>query len=1049
MMLFPLSGQTPYLKTHSLFKGKREYKVNEVFQDQDGLIWFGTSLGLIRYDGINYRHYSTADGLADDRVNCIGQSADGRLWLGHQSGEITLFRDGTGQTFLPEEGLGSVPISDILFDSAQNCWFSTIGEGIYRYDGKHMVNFNTDDGLSDDYAYRLDEDDYGRIWVATDYGLSYYADSACHILTSRNGLPDNIVRSIRTIEGNHLLIGTEEGGVCLMDLDSFRFSCFDHWMFGEVTDVLLAGTQVWAATARKGIITFPVEQQANPVYRATGTREGMNSQSIFRLEEDVEKNIWIGTQNSVIQSLPPVFEFLNATNGLPFTMVYSFLTEAGGTYWACSEAGLFRGNNLADGSLTWENLSEKKGLKDNNFISIYQDKAGNIWAGTYGQGVFRIHPGTGVFTRYTTHNGLSDNNVISISGDDSLVWFSTLGGGVCSYGLRDGEWRSYGDETQRNSYVYQTASDGKGKIWLAGSFEKPVYIENGAVHSLELKTPSPAFYSVATDWSGNPWFNSLTDGIALIMGDSLRFIGREEGFEAGEVQSMVFENEGRLILFSNDGFYIYNLEDESRIAFGENAGLSWLEPILNSSFRDAQGNIWFGTGNGLVKYNSGLFSSLVSEPRIFISEKKLNYNTIEGGKARFGHKENNFTFSFTGLWYKDPESLQYRYMLEGYDPEWNYSERPVSGRAYSQLPSGDFVFIAETSIDGKNWISSERSVYRFRITPPFWQRWWFITSAVLFILAGIYGYTRYRLRALERDKEHLEGEVRKRTEEIRNKNEELQAQKEEIAAQRDLAEEQRDFIQQQQTEIQASIRYAQRIQNAALVPPEDIVKLEVEYFILNKPRDIVSGDFYWVAGNKDLLFVAVADCTGHGVPGAFMSMLGMSSLNEIVKGMTNCTAAEVLDKLRDKIKESLHHTREVGQSYDGMDIAFCIIDRKKMQVQFAGANNPLYIVENNELRSVEPDKMPIGPYRGEEKPFINHTTSYSPGSSLYLFSDGFADQFGGPKQKKYLYGRFREKILAISKEPMDVQRRLLEEEIEAWKGNLLQIDDILVMGLRL
>jgi serine phosphatase RsbU (regulator of sigma subunit) len=354
------------------------------------------------------------------------------------------------------------------------------------------------------------------------------------------------------------------------------------------------------------------------------------------------------------------------------------------------------------------------------------------------------------------------------------------------------------------------------------------------------------------------------------------------------------------------------------------------------------------------------------------------------------------------------------------------------------------------SLDNKTWHASDGSLYSFTVSPPFWKRLWFITSILLLVVAGVYLYIKQRVSKLEKDKEKLEIEVAKRTEEIRNKNRELELQKTEIALQRDIAEEQRDQIEAQKEEIQSSIRYASRIQAAVLPPKKLIDNILKDYFILNKPRDIVSGDFYWIAKNNTHLFFSVGDCTGHGVPGSFMSMLGISALNDIVKSLQICTASSILDLLRERIQESLHQGREREMTTnDGMDIGLCIFDTATKRLQFSGAHNPLYLIRNGEIKIYHADKIDIGRYAAEKNEFSNHLIECLEGDIIYLFSDGYADQFGGPKAKKYKSQKFREFLVSIHRETMEVQKSMLDEEIENWRGNLAQIDDIMVMGIKI
>jgi len=246
-------------------------------------------------------------------------------------------------------------------------------------------------------------------------------------------------------------------------------------------------------------------------------------------------------------------------------------------------------------------------------------------------------------------------------------------------------------------------------------------------------------------------------------------------------------------------------------------------------------------------------------------------------------------------------------------------------------------------------------------------------------------------------------------------------------------------------DIIASIKYAKHIQDGVLPTCKHLKEHLPQSFILHKPKDIVSGDFYWLESIGSKLYFAVADCTGHGVPGAMLSVMCINSLNKAVKEMGLSDPGEILDKTTELLEERFSQSEE--NVTDGMDIALCCLDSNAKQLQFAGANNPLYYISNGELKEIKPDKQPIGKYE-YRKPYTTHTIDVNSGTMAYIFSDGYADQFGGPKNKKFTYRKFRETLLAIHENSMDEQHELLDKQIISWKGEKMQIDDICVMGLK-
>ncbi len=250
-------------------------------------------------------------------------------------------------------------------------------------------------------------------------------------------------------------------------------------------------------------------------------------------------------------------------------------------------------------------------------------------------------------------------------------------------------------------------------------------------------------------------------------------------------------------------------------------------------------------------------------------------------------------------------------------------------------------------------------------------------------------------------------------------------------------------------ELGQSLKYASYIQKALLPDEPDLKKLFPEHFLFYLPRDLVSGDFYWASKKKNILYIALADCTGHGVPGAFLSIMGISFLNQIVDRDESVSASGVLNRLREFVMKALNQTGMESEQKDGIDMALCRIDTNTGQLQFAGAFNPIYLIKNsNRLVEIPGDKMPIGIAAEEETSFKNHEVELKGGDMVYLFSDGYVDQFGGSEGKKYKYRPFRYLLLNICKLSMEEQKKALLENINTWKGDLPQLDDISIFGFR-
>jgi len=311
---------------------------------------------------------------------------------------------------------------------------------------------------------------------------------------------------------------------------------------------------------------------------------------------------------------------------------------------------------------------------------------------------------------------------------------------------------------------------------------------------------------------------------------------------------------------------------------------------------------------------------------------------------------------------------------------------------------------------------------------------YFVVFALLLVsFLGYYIYRGYKIKK--------EANIK-----LEDKNRTISAQKDEIEKQRDLAAAQRDQIGYQKRHIEDSIMYAKRIQTA-LIPSLELFSDKLEHFVLYKPLAIVSGDFYWVSAQANPQVIISADCTGHGVPGAFMSMLGVTMLNEIIIGKHILMPDQIIENLRQGIIKSLKQVAEEDSIKDGMDIAVCVVDFDKNILWYAGANSPLYLVRGGELTHYRADKMPVAiHYRME--PFTLHKIDLQKGDAFYIFSDGYADQFGGPKQRKFMSMQLRETLVAMAGMPMLQQGERLNKIFEEWRGDSPQIDDVTLIGVR-
>lgn len=382
-------------------------------------------------------------------------------------------------------------------------------------------------------------------------------------------------------------------------------------------------------------------------------------------------------------------------------------------------------------------------------------------------------------------------------------------------------------------------------------------------------------------------------------------------------------------------------------------------------------------------------------------------------------------------------------MLEGADADWS-PDRKETSVTFSGLSSGTYTFKVIAAGANGVW-NKQPATFSFTISPPWYRSTSSFIIYFIVIVGGTYFIVKYRERALLKEKKILEDKVTERTAEVVKQKEELVHQNE--------------IIEEKNKDITDSINYAEKIQRAILPDPERIQKALPESFILFQPRDIVSGDFFWYAeppvqaGKGPAILLAAADCTGHGVPGAFMSMINTSLLNEAVNEKKILQPNEILNQVRRGIISALKQKGTSGEQKDGMDVGIISLEMQSgsCKLQFAGANNSMYIIRKSDpstIEEIDPDPMPVA-ISDRMYDFKNNEIELVKGDSFYIFTDGYADQFGGPKGKKFKYLQFKQLLISIQDKSMAEQKHILDQTMVNWKGELEQIDDILVIGVRI
>ena len=1047
-----LSAQTINLNQFGIEEGLPQSSIYTMVQDKDGNIWVGTMSGISKYNGLNFENFNKKDGLAENRVTSSCLDKDGNIWFGHWSGGITKY-DAAKKHF-EEISTGKLEINKTIFcilqDKNGTMWFGTEGQGILKMENGSFTQLTSKDGLASDVVNALMKDKEGVIWIGTASGISLIKSGKLSSYTGN--LPSNSIRSFLNDSKGNIWVGSTDKGVFVSGGDDqWKVYNTSNGLSNNHVRVIFEDTNgnIFLGTYGGGVSKYLPQLEANnykgTLFQTISSRQGLSNDKVLSIIQDREKNIWIGTYLYLNQYFDEQFEIYGNNEGLDNSLVWSVIQDTKKKFWLGTEGGLVEfmpdeivssksdnKNSKSETKFKFTHITGKTGELLNTG-SLYEDVKGNIWYSDFGKGISRYNPSSKKIDNYTAEkSGLPVNEIYSICGDkDGNIWIGTNKGGLLKFDIRTEKFETFTDKDGIGSnQIYSIFRDSKDRMWF-GTLSGNLTMQEGSTFktfSDKEGYPSKFTLSVTEDKNGNLWFGTFDMGIYKYDGKTFKSYTTKDGLSSNTPFLLTTDNKNNLWIGTGLGVDRFNLKDEIFKHYEKDDGFLGVEINPNAVCKDNNGALWFGSIIGLVKYNSKNEKNnqvepitTIKNPRLFFEEAKMPDDHT------FSWNKNHFTFDFIGTSLTNPKRVKYRYMLAGLDTAWSPIVK-ANSITYPGIKAGEYTFKVKSCNNDGVW-NNEPVTFHFIITPPFWKTTWFwliivITGLILVIL-----FIKWRERKLKKENLILEQKVVERTETIRQQNIELEKKNQNITD---------------------SIDYAKRIQDAVFVSTEVIKKYPFQHFLLFKPKAIVSGDFYWSYEHGDKIWIAAADCTGHGVPGAFMSLIGYNLLNYAVKEKGLIQPSEILSELRKLMQETFATDSGNGMVKDGMAIALVCVDKKEKSIEFAGSYNGLYLIRSGKLDEYKANRIPIGhsDHEAESGTFTNHKIKIENGDALYLFSDGFADQPGGPAKKKFFYGPFKELLTGIHSQPMEDQRKKLDTTITEWMGDREQVDDITVFGIR-
>ena len=740
-------GQTPFFVEHLPDEVHRDVKMSLVYEASDGFLWFGSDEGLFRYDGQQYQQFPVPDSLGSNTVTAIFEDEGRRFWIGYEDGRIFhLGPAGRLQLWEPEEGLPAARISGFGQGKDGIIWLATYGEGLYCFDGRRMYNIATEDGLPGNDVYVVVTDEEGRAWIGTDGGISVCSveggEKNVRNITRADGLPDEIVRAIIPDSKGNFWIGTYDKGICYYDTRKQAFSVVqEDWPFGPVSTLeLFEGLELWAGTEGQGLVRYSLSTGQLSAIEF----EGLAGKKIYGLHKDCEGNIWVVGNHKPAYAANRQFEFIKETAD----NIQAVLASRSGRLWIGGQDGLYRYD---------EDKRVFRLYKKENVISLFESQAGTIWVGTFGNGLFCIDPATGRERHLTEADGLSNGSILDIDGRGPYIWLATLGG-VTEF-ICDTDVFAPGhlqvkrfDEASGlgTNFIYSVFLDSKGRTWFGTDGEGLSYIENGQIHNfaeadgIALK----AIYSITEDSRGHIWFSSGRDGVFEWDGRRFQRLSVKEGIRDMAITSLITDDKGNILIVHPSGIDLLDPATRHIIYYDDEIGLKNIEPNLNAVCHGADGAIWIGAQNRLIKYTA-LNENLCIHPRVSLTSVSAFLAPVDFRQRQvFSYNENNLVFEYVGLWYTAPSKVRYRYMLEGFDLGWIYSRDRQAN--YSNLPPGAYTFkLAAT--ENEAFDDEPVQSYSFVVQAPYWRQWWFILLCLAASGSGIAWFIRQRDNRLKRE----------------------------------------------------------------------------------------------------------------------------------------------------------------------------------------------------------------------------------------------------------------------------------------------------------
>ncbi len=1044
--------QDLFLQNLNVDNGLPSPDIKCLLQDQSGYLWIATSNGLARYNGFEFKIIDQRDGIANQEINTIFRDHDYNLWIGHVSGAISKITNNEISVCLNSDKVNNKKITKFQQDSIGNIWFSTFGRGLFYFNpAKKESIFNTfsfnDENENSKYINDFRITDNHKLIIVSNNGLYLITDiftkddAECISFTTQNSaLKNDTLTSIIKKSKNEYILGSLNGLYLLKLGNKVKISLLKKSKNKEdpfiIKSLTIDNDEIIWGNSHKDIFSFDGTKYT--FYKPFNKYINIILNTLFI---DSENNLWFGTSKGLFKYLNKEFLFFTRPE-FKNIKARHLLTDNANTIWIGTNKGILKLNEN-------DILNDKpEVLLANKEISfLYQDSRNNIWIGIKNKAQLYLYERVrGKLISYNQKDGYNFNGCSSIIEDqNNNIWFTSIKDtGIVFYNYpkiryrRNRIYKGSFKNTLPNLNIPKdeysiTFKDKQNQIWIVAKHSGLMLWNGKEIHYFEKnrEISNQGINSIVSDHQDNVWIATAKNGLYKYNGVFFKNIGLSEGLGTKNVLSLASDNYDNIWLTTKNGLHKYDQYSGIFVHYNSQDYFHYSE--TNSAITINQnGLIWLFSQNGLTQINPDISVQDDSYPqniieRILLFNKAFNYSDYsEKVDSKTGLPEklklpfniNHISFEFTAIKFNKLRDIEFQYKLNNFDKEW-YQAKTNRVVQYTNLQPGNYSFQLRSSDKAGIW--SEPLDFRFKIKAPVYKQIWFYIIILLSFSLVIYIIILFRVRYFKRINIKLKENYADRTKQLSSAY----------------------------SNIESNIKYAKNIQNAILRNETDLSKIFPQSFVFSKPKESTGGDFFWYSRKSRKIYIAVGDCIGHGVQGAFMSLIGHNLLNQTINEIDSFDPPFILEEVSRSFNRAIKNTKLEVEENNDMDISFCRIDKDRSEIIFSAANSSAYFIQDNKLTELKGNRRAIGQDNEVITQFSRTKMKYKAGDVLFMFTNGFADQFGGPENKRFRSTRLKNLLVNIHDLPIEQQKDQITKAFENWKEKSEQIDDILILGIRL